>query len=154
MASNKLLLIEDVEDLGRSGDIVSVRPGYARNYLLPNGLAVVANANTLRQRTRLQEERKQRAIVEKKESEELATQMADLTLDIQVKVDQEGHMYGSVTSSEIVNLIKDQKGIALEKRNIQLKAPIKQLGSYDIPIKLKEGIMSQVKINITAEEMK
>lgn len=154
MASNKLLLIQDVEDLGRSGDIVSVRPGYARNYLLPKGFAVVASANALKQQARLQEERKQRAIVERRESEELASQMIDLAIDIQVKVDQEGHMYGSVTAADIVSLIQEQKGLSLEKRNVQLKAPIKQLGSYDIPIKLKEGVTSQVKINVTAEEMK
>src|SRR5262245_8691147 len=96
--ATKLLLIEDVEDLGRSGDVVSVKPGYARNFLLPRGHAVRADQHALRMQTRLQEERQKRAILEKQEAEKTAAALEGVTLSTIVKVDHEGHMYGSVSA--------------------------------------------------------
>jgi large subunit ribosomal protein L9 len=152
MAKSKLLLIRDVEDLGRSGDVVSVAPGYARNYLLPGRRAVIADAGTLKMQAKLQEETKKRVIVEKKEAEELASKMEGMVISTHVKVDHEGHMYGSVSSGDIAALIADQHGFNLEKRNIQLKHAIKEVGVFEIPIKLKEGVMSGVTVKIIPEE--
>ncbi len=105
--ASRLLLIEDVEDLGRSGEIVSVKPGYARNFLLPQGLAVIANARAIRLQTRLQEEREKKAAIDRQESEKLSQQLQGVTLTVHVKVDHEGHMYGSVTVADIVHLIQE-----------------------------------------------
>lgn len=152
--ATKLLLIQDVEDLGRSGDIVSVKPGYARNFLFPKKLAVAADANALKMQARLQEERKKKAIVDKQEAEEMAAKMVGLTVSTHVKVDQEGHMYGSVSAADITALILEQNGISLEKKNIQLKHAIKEVGVFEVPIKLKEGVMSSVSVKIVPEEVK
>src|SRR5574338_163192 len=95
---NQLLLIEDVDDLGRSGDVVSVKPGFARNFLLPQKKAVVADKFTLRMQARLKEERAKRAEIDKKEAVVLAERIAPMELSIVVKVDPDGHMYGSVTA--------------------------------------------------------
>jgi large subunit ribosomal protein L9 len=149
--ANKLLLIEDVEELGRSGDIVSVRPGYARNYLLPQGFAVPADKRALRMQARLKEERLKRAVEDKKESEELATRLAGVVLSVVVKVDQEGHMYGSVSALDVVHLLKNETGIELEKRSVQLKHAIKETGTYPLVLKLKEGITADVTLKVIPE---
>ncbi len=153
MANSKLLLIQDVEDLGRSGDIVSVKPGFARNFLLPQKLAVIASANALKMQIRLQDERQKKAEHDKQESEQIAASMEGLTVETTVKVDHEGHMYGSVSAGDIAELIQAQAGLTLEKRSIQLKHAIKEVGVFEIPVKLKEGIASKVTVKVTPEEV-
>lgn len=150
--ATKLLLIEDVEDLGRSGDIVNVRPGYARNFLLPRGFGIVADKSALRMQARLQEERRLQAIEDKKEAEAHAAQIQDVTVTTIVKVDQEGHMYGSVSVADIVHLLQEQTGIAVEKRAIQLKHALKETGVHTLNVKLKEGVVSAFTLKIVPEE--
>lgn len=148
----KLLLIEDVEDLGKSGEVVSVKPGYARNFLLPRRKALIAKKHTLRIQKKLQEEREKRAVVEKKESEELAALIGGKVLSIDVKVDPEGKMYGSVSSQDIVALL-EKEGIKIEKKSVNLKHPIKETGVFDITFKLKEGVEAGCKLKIIGEGM-
>lgn len=152
--ANKLLLMEDVEALGRSGDLVSVKPGYARNFLLPQGLAVIATKQTVRLQERLQEERRKKAVVDKKEAEELASSLNEVTLTKIVKVDNEGHMYGSVSANDIIALLKDVKGIALEKRNVQLPHPIKKTGVHKVSLKLNEGVPATINVEVLSQEQK
>jgi large subunit ribosomal protein L9 len=147
---NQLLLLEDVEDLGRSGDVVSVKPGYSRNFLVPQKKAVVADTFTLRLQARLKSERAQRAVQDKAESEAMAEKVNGMVLTTEVKVDPDGHMYGSVAAVDIVRLF-DEAGVKLERRNIVLVHPIKSLGSHAIHLKLKEGVPAQVTLNIVAE---
>ncbi len=137
--SNQFLLIEDVETLGRSGDIVSVKPGYARNFLLPKKRAVVVTKQTLRMQAHLQEERAKRALNDRKASEELAERLQGMTLEIEVKVDPEGHMYGSVSAMDIVKLFAE-KEVQLERHNVLLPQPLKQLGTHNLTLRLKEGV--------------
>lgn len=148
----KLLLIEDVEDLGRSGDIVSVKPGFARNFLLPRGFAVVADKGALRMQARLKEERENQAALDKAEAEQSAKQISGVILSTIVKVDQDGHMYGSVTAHDIAELLQSQGNIALEKRAIALKHPIKAIGVHKINVKLKEGVTTSFTIKVMSEE--
>jgi len=147
---NQLLLLEDVDDLGRSGDIVSVKPGFSRNYLLPQKKAVIADPYTLRMQAKLKEERAKRADVDRKHSEELAQKIEGLSLEIAVKVDPDGHMYGSVTQADIIQLLEPM-GIPLERRNVLLPHPIKTLGQQTIQLKLKEGIPAHFTLNVIAE---
>lgn len=153
MANSKLLLIQDVEDLGRSGDIVAVKPGFARNFLVPKKLAVVASAHALKMQARLQEERLKRAAHDKQEAEQIAASVEGLTVTTTAKVDHEGHMYGSVSASDIAALIHAQAGLTIEKRSIQLKHALKAIGVFEIPLKLKEGIVAKVTVQIDAEEV-
>lgn len=150
--ANKLLLLDDVEALGRSGDIVSVRPGFARNFLLPRGLARIADKNALRMQTRLKEERSKKAILDKKESEDHAEKIKDLTVMTVVKVDHDGHMYGSVSAADVVRLLEEQSSVVLEKRAIQLPHAIKEVGVHTIKVKLKEGIATSFVLKIVPEE--
>src|SRR6266568_5058723 len=97
----QLLLLNDVDSLGRKGEIVTAKPGYIRNFLLPRGLAVMASANTLRKQESLKAEREKQAVVDRHESETLAKQLEGMILETRVKVDPEGRMYGSVTPNDI-----------------------------------------------------
>lgn len=148
----KLLLIEDVEDLGRSGDIVSVKPGFARNFLLPRGFAVVADKGALRMQARLKEEREKQAALDKAEAEKSAEQIVAVTLSTIVKVDQDGHMYGSVTAHDIADLLQSQANIVIEKRSIVLKHAIKAIGVHKINVKLKEGVTASLTLKVMSEE--
>lgn len=150
--ASKLLLLKDVEDLGRSGDVVSVRPGFARNFLLPQGFALPADKGALRLQAQLQEERRKQALIDRQEAEELAKKLEGLSVETIVKVDQEGHMYGSVSVLDIIHLIQQQTNITLEKRWVLLKQHLKETGSYTINLKLKEGIPSSIKLKITPEQ--
>lgn len=148
----QLLLIEDVDSLGRKGDIVTAKPGYVRNFLLPRGLAVIASPNTLRKQESLRAEREKQAIIDRQESEALAKQLEGVNLEIKVKVDPEGHMYGSVAAADISNLFQE-KGFPVEKKYIQLTRPIKETGVHKISLKLKEGISVVSQLHIIPEGM-
>jgi|SRR3989338_91183 len=147
---NQLLLLEDVDGLGRCGDVVSAKPGFIRNYLLPREMAVYANKHTLRMRSKLQEERAKRAIHDKKEAEELALRINEMKLELEVKVDPDGHMYGSVSSLDLVHLL-EKEGIAVERKNFLLPHAIKTLGEHPIPLRLKEGVPATFILKINSD---
>ncbi len=147
---NQLLLIEDVEDLGRSGDVVSVKPGYSRNFLVPKKKAVVADKFTLRMQAKLKDERSKRAEIDRGEAESQAKKIEGMVLSIEVKVDPDGHMYGSVAAADIVRLFEGE-GIQIERRNVVLIHPIKALGIHAIQLKLKEGVPAQVTLRVVSE---
>ncbi len=149
---NQVLLIEDVDSLGRSGDIVTVKPGYARNFLLPQKKAVVAQKHLVRLQERLREERSKKAAEDKKTSESLAKQLEGKTLKTQVKIDSEGHMYGSVAVTDVIKLMSEQLSINIEKRHVIMPRPFKKLGEYEVELKLNEGVPAKVKIEITPLE--
>jgi large subunit ribosomal protein L9 len=147
----QLLLLEDVDGLGRSGDIVTPKaPGFVRNYLLPQKKAVIADKSTLSMQARLKEEREKRAVVDRKEAEELAVKIAELTLTTKVKVDPEGKMYGSVTTIDIANLLQE-KGYDIRRQHILIGGAIKTLGKHVINVRLKEGVQTKVTLEIEQE---
>ncbi len=149
--AKKLLLLEDVEHLGRRGDLVNVKEGYAFNFLIPQGFALIATVDALRRQAKLQEERKKIAESDRKESEELAARLNGETLTFMVKVDHEGHMYGSVSSLDVIHQIKLQTGIELDKRFVMIKHPLKETGVFDITLRLKEGIVAQIQVKVLPE---
>lgn len=150
--ATKLLLIEDVESLGRSGEIVNVKPGYARNFLLPQGFAMIADKKALRQQEKLVEDRMKKAMTDKKESDAIASRVEGVTLVKIVKVDHDGNMYGSVTVHDILDLLKEQEKVELEKKNIALKHPVKEIGISQIQVKLKEGVTAAFTLKVMSEE--
>jgi large subunit ribosomal protein L9 len=147
---NQLLLLEDVEDLGRSGDVVSVKPGYSRNFLLPKKKAVMADKYTLRMQAKLKEERAKQAETDRKDSESIAGKLEGMVLSIEVKVDPDGHMYGSVAAADIVRLF-EKEGIVIERRNVVLIQPIKTLGIHPIHLKLKEGVPAHITLKVHSD---
>ncbi len=147
---NQLLLLQDVENVGRTGDVVSVRPGFARNFLLPQKKAVVADRYTLKLQARLQEERSKQAELDKSEALVLADRIAPMELSLTVKVDPYGHMYGSVVASDIIKLLEAEK-ISLDRKNVVLPQPIKVLGAHRIQLKLKEGIPASFTLSLISD---
>lgn len=146
----QLLLVEDVDNLGRSGDIVSAKRGYVRNFLIPEKKGVIANKQTLKRQALLKAEREKRAAFDKKEAEALAARLVDFKIRHEAKVDPEGNMYGSVTQHDVVVML-GEKGIVVEKINIQLPQPIRALGHHTIQLKLKEGVRSSFLLEIHPE---
>lgn len=151
MADQKLLLLKDVDDLGRKGDVVKVRAGYARNFLLPRQLGVHASSHALRLQERLQEERRKQAEEDRKESEQLAMSLTGVILSTEVKVDPEGHMYGSVSATDICRLIQEEKQLELDKKSIVLPHPIKKTGVHELNLRLKEGVEATVTLKVIPE---
>jgi large subunit ribosomal protein L9 len=147
----ELLLKEDVENLGARGDLVKVKPGYGRNYLLPRGLAIQATPGNKKQIEL------QRKTILKKEAVErdTATQQADLlkevTLEFARKVGEHGMLYGSVTSMDIAEALA-AKGYEIDRRRVLLKEPIKEPGEFEAPIKLHREVTTNVKVVVKSEE--
>jgi len=154
MANQQLLLIQDVEGLGRSGDIVHARPGYVRNFLLPGKYAVIASKHALRMQARLQEERRKQAVLDKQEADAMAAALTGITVSTIVKVDHEGHMYGSVSAHDIADLIQASTKQHVEKKNVVLPQALKQLGTHEIRLKLKEGVVVTITLDIVPEDPK
>src|SRR3990167_9465573 len=130
----QLLLLEDVEALGKKGEIVSAKPGYIRNFLLPKGFAIIASPNTLRKQERLRVERAKQAVIDSQESNELAQKIEGITIEKRVKVDPEGHMYGSVSAADIAQMFQEQ-GLPVERKYILVTRPIKETGVHKISLK-------------------
>jgi large subunit ribosomal protein L9 len=139
MAKYHVLLLGDVVNYGRKGDLVHVAPGFARNFLLPQKKALLATRVTIKMREKLQEERKLQASVDRKESERLAKELEGKSFETTVKVDSEGHLYGSVTTTDIRELLL-QGGFEIHKKCISLAHAIKQIGSYQVTLRLPEGV--------------
>ena len=146
----KLLLLEDVDGLGRSGEIVTAKPGFVRNFLLPKKKALFADKNALKIQEKLKVERAKLADIDRKESESYAAKLKELVLVQEVKVDPDGKMYGSVTQMEIVALLQNA-GHQLERRNLLLHHPIKTLGTHSVMLRLKEGVEAEVQLHVKVE---
>lgn len=147
---NQLLLIEDVDGLGRSGDVVTAKPGFIRNFLLPKKMAVVADNHTIKMREKLQEERSKRAVVDRNEAEAIAKKISEKLFEIEVKVDPDGHMYGSVTSTDLVELL-EKEGIVVEKKNFLMGLAIKTLGEHVVKMRLKEETLAELTLIVNSD---
>ncbi len=146
----QLLLLKDVDALGKKGEVVTARPGYVRNFLLPQGLAVAASVNTLRKQESLRAEREKQAVIDRKEADELAAQIGSISLSVKVKVDPEGHMYGSVSAADIALLFQEQ-GLPVERKYILLNRPLKTTGLHKLELRLKEGVPVHCSLTIIPE---
>ncbi len=146
----ELLLLEDVDYVGRSGDLVKVKPGFARNFLMPQKKGIIATKFALRLQAKLLEERKQKAAVDFKEAEKFVARMVECEFNTEVKVDPEGNLYGSVAAGDIVELL-GQQGFVVSKSQVVLARPIKTLGVYTIQLKLKEGVVGSFILNVNSD---
>lgn len=145
-----LLLLKDVDGLGRKGELVNAKPGFVRNFLLPYGHALIADEHTMKMQERLQQERSQQAELDRKASFELAGKLKDVVIVHEVKVDPEGHMYGSVTQLDLSRLLKEQ-GFEVDRRQVMLQNPIKKIGEHKVPLRLKEDVEAYFILRIHAE---
>ncbi len=146
----KVILTEDVKGVGKKDEIINANDGYARNFLFPKKLAVEANSKNMS----LLQGRKDSANFKKEKEMEYANSLKEklskIMLTVKVKAGENGKIFGSITSKEICVELKKQKNIEIDKKKVNLKEPIKELGTFTIDIKLYEGIIGKLKINIIA----
>ena len=150
MAHTQVLLREDIDNLGARGEIVRVKAGYARNYLLPRKLAVEATANNVRQIEGEKAAIAKREAKERSTAELQAAQLQKLTLKFERKVGEAGVLYGSVTSMDIAHELKEQ-GYEIDRRKIVLREPIKRFGNYNVPVRLHRDVTLELPINVLGE---
>lgn len=146
----ELILRDDVETLGRRGEIVKVADGYARNYLLPRGLGMPVTAANKAMIEKEKKAHEARLAKEKAEFESLAVRIGALRFVAPRKVGENDVLYGSVTSSDIAEFLK-AKGIEVDKRKVQLDEPIKHLGEHEVKVKLHPEVLATVKLLVTKE---
>jgi len=146
----ELILRDDVEKLGRRGDIVKVKDGYARNFLLPRGLGMPVTAANKAMIEKEKKAHEARLAKEKAEFESLAGRIAGLRFVAPRKVGESDVLYGSVTAADIAEFLKG-KGIEIDKRKVQLDEPIKHLGEHEVKIKLHPEVLATIKLLVTKE---
>lgn len=146
----KVILQKDIPSLGDAGDIKEVAEGFARNYLLPKKLVIVANESSKKAIDHQMKLIKIKKDKRKKTSEQLAASMSNIEITIPAQVGEEGKLFGSITSMDIAKGLKE-KGFDIDKRKIQLDAPIKSEGEFNISIKLEEGLSATVKVIVVKE---
>jgi large subunit ribosomal protein L9 len=146
----EVILKEDILNLGKMGEVVRVRDGYARNYLLPRGLVLIADKKTLKtfeHQKRVVESQKDRVV---KQAQILADKLTQISLTMPVKAGEEGKLFGSVTNIDIEKALK-AKGFDVDRRKIQLAQPIKILGDYEVPVRFTSDVTANVKVSVVAE---
>ena len=136
----KVILLDNIKGVGKKDEIINASDGYARNYLLPKKLAVEANAENMSKLNNKKESANYKKDQEKQQAEELAKKLKGIMLKIKVKAGENGKIFGGVTSKEISENLKTQYNFAVDKKKIELKDTIKTLGSFNVSIKLFEGI--------------
>lgn len=147
----QLILRTDVADLGRAGEVVEVKPGYARNYLIPQGLAYSASEGSVR---RLEGERQQAQLSvdrQKSRAEGLAADLEGRSVSFKVKAGEEGKLFGSVTTGDIAEQLASE-GVTIDRRDIMLEEPIKELGVFRVPVRLHADVRPELTVWVVAEE--
>jgi large subunit ribosomal protein L9 len=146
----EIILRADVQHLGKIGEVVKVKDGYARNYLLPNGLAYPATEANKKKIAYEGERLVKQQAAEKSAAETEATRLADVKLTFEVKVGEEEKLYGSVTASDIQRKL-EELGIKVDKRKIDLPEPIRELGEYKVGIKIHPEVRPEVQVTVVKE---
>ena len=146
----QIILNEDVPNLGRTGDVVKVRPGFARNYLFPRKLAVEANQKSLRAFEHNKRIAMGKREAQKTEATDLKQKIEALTISIGAHAGEEGKLFGSVTNIDIERALRE-KGLNVERRKIHLAEPIKQLGEFTVPVRLQPEVEASLKVEVKAE---
>jgi len=146
----EIILVQDMDELGLEGDIVDVAKGYARNYLIPKGIALVANKQNIQL---LEMQRKKidlKRLKAKQDAEKIKEKMAEMVITISQKAGEEEKLYGSVTSMDIATNLENQ-GIVIDRRKIILDKPIKTLGEFDVPVKIYPEVTGSIKVIVIPE---
>ena len=151
MAQVQLILREDVHRLGEAGDLVSVKPGYARNFLVPQGKAILATVGRVKELDHQKRVISERLAKEMADLEAVKQRMASVVLEFSAQAGDEGKLFGSITAQQIGEQLAE-KGFEIDRRKIELDEPIKALGEHEVPVKLRSEMVAQVKVVVTAAD--
>ncbi|WAM33221.1 50S ribosomal protein L9 [Caldicellulosiruptor morganii] len=146
----KVVLLQDVKGLGKKDSIVEVNDGYARNYLIPRKLAAPLTEGLekhIKEKKEAEQKKKEKELMQAKE---LAQKLEKSKLTIVARAGENGKLFGSITNKEIADEIKKQLGLEIDRKKIELEEPIKQIGSYDVSIRLYQGILAKLKVQVTS----
>jgi large subunit ribosomal protein L9 len=147
----KIVLTQDRDALGLEGDIVDVANGYARNYLIPKGIALEANKQNIKLMEMQKKKIEAKRFKAREDAEKVKEKMTDVVITISQKAGEENKLYGSVTSMDIASQLEKQ-GIAIDRRKIALDKPIKTLGEFDVPVKLYPEVTGSLRVVVIPEE--
>ncbi len=146
----KLILREDVDNLGKGGEVVDVKPGYGRNFLLPRGLAVPANTKNVREIEHQKKIADAKAAKAKASAEAVAKRLSDTPVVLKRKVGEQDKLYGSVTALDVAEALA-ARGLQIDRRSIDLAEPIKTVGDFEVPVKLHRDVVAKAKVKIEPE---
>jgi large subunit ribosomal protein L9 len=146
----EVILREDVKSLGKAGELVKVRPGYARNYLLPQGLAYEATDGNRKRIAAESKARESKRVAERGEAEAVAATLGGLTITLARKAGEEGRLFGSITAQDIADGLAAQ-GHTVDRRKIELPQPIKSIGSAVVPLRLHPDVHAEIHVSVVAE---
>lgn len=147
----KVILMSDIKNIGKKDQIINASDGYARNFLFPKKLAIEANAKNLADLKGRNDSKQHKKDVEKKEAQQIASKLEKITLKIEVKAGENGKIFGGVSTKEISEQLEKQHNIKIDKKKIELKETIKNLGTFNINAKLFEGVNGNIKIHIISQ---
>ncbi|MCS7262233.1 MAG: 50S ribosomal protein L9 [Aquificaceae bacterium] len=145
----KVVLLKELEGYGSMGDVINVKDGFARNYLIPRGIALPATEANLRHMQSILSQRARKLQKEKEKAQELARRLEGLLLELRRKVGEKGKLFGSVTSQEIAQALKE-KGFELDRKKVYIKHPIKDVGMYTVTLKLHPEVSVDIKVEVKA----
>jgi large subunit ribosomal protein L9 len=147
----KVVLRTDVDSVGKKGDILEVSDGYARNFLVPKGLAFKATAGASSQAASMRRARDVRDAKDRGAAEDVATTLVPAVITVKAKAGAEGRLFGSVTASDIATAVRAQTGIELDRRKLHLDEPIKSIGTHQVPAKLHADVEFPITVEVVAE---
>ena len=146
-----VILLKDVKGTGKAGEIVKVSDGYARNMLIPRGMAKEATDGNVRSLEKAKAVQAQKDADAKAAAEKLAEELKDKEIVIRTKGGEGGKLFGSITSKDIEAAVKDQLGVKIDKKKMQLESPIKHIGSHEVAVKLAGGVAAVIRVKVEAE---
>ena len=147
----KVVLRDDVENVGRKGDLIEVTDGFARNYLVPRGLAMKATKGVVQQSEAMRRNRAARDARDRESAQALADQLSGKRIEIRARAGEGGRLFGSVTAADVVDAVRSQTGVELDRRKTQLAEPLKELGPAEVPVKLHSDVEVTLELDVVAE---
>ena len=144
----KVILLDNIKGVGKKDEVINASDGYARNFLFPKKLAVEANNENMAKLKAKENSSMYKKSVEKEDAQKLAETLKNILVKISVKTGENGKIFGSITSKEIADSLKEQHKIELDKKKIDLKDPIKTVGTFSVPVKLYEGVIGTLRVQI------
>ena len=147
----KVLLRSDIKGVGRRGDIVNVSSGHARNFLLPNDLAIVANPGTIAQAEVMRKSRELQIAADRESARLVAASLSTTVIKIAAKAGNEGRLFGSINAAEIAKAVLDQTGVTIDRKSIQVETPLRQLGEHSVSAEIFAEVVATLKLEIVAK---
>ncbi|HKF92940.1 MAG TPA: 50S ribosomal protein L9 [Acidimicrobiia bacterium] len=147
----KVVLRDDVENVGRKGDLIEVTDGFARNFLVPRGLAMKATKGVVQQAEAMRRNREARDARDREAAQALADQLTGRRIELRARAGEGGRLFGSVTPADVVDAVRAQTGVELDRRKTQLAEPLKELGAVEVPVRLHADVEATLTVDVVPE---